>query len=180
MRTADDVLTFWFEDHGPDDWFAARPEFDAAIAREFAETHAAIARGEGWGWRSTPGGRLAEIIVLDQFSRQLFRGRAKAFASDGMALALAQEAVGGGHHNFLPAARRGFFLLPFMHAESALMQQESVRLHMALGNPDQLKFARDHAEIIQRFGRFPRRNAALGRTSTPEEEAYIISSQGAF
>ena len=180
MRTADDVLSFWFEEHGPDDWFAARPEFDALIAREFGETHAALARGEGWSWRSRPSGRLAEIIVLDQFSRQLFRRQAKAFAADGMALALAQEAVGGGHHNFASLERRGFFLLPFMHAESMLMQLESVRLYTALGNPEQLKFAQDHAEIVRRFGRFPRRNAALGRPSTPEEEAYIVSSQGAF
>jgi len=180
MRTADDVLTFWFEDHGPDDWFSARPEFDALVAREFTETHAAIVRGEGWGWRSTPGGRLAEIIALDQFSRQLFRGQPKAFSADGAALALAQEAVGGGHHNFVSAERRSFFLLPFMHAESMLMQQESVRLFTALGNAENLKFAQNHADIIRRFGRFPRRNAALGRLSTPEEEAYIISSQGAF
>ena len=180
MRTAQAVLTFWFEEHGPADWFAAKPEFDVLIARSFAGTQAAVARGEGWDWRSTPGGRLAEIIVLDQFSRQLFRGQAKAFASDPMALALAQEAVAGGHHNFVSPERRGFFLMPFMHAESTLMQQESVRLHMALGNPDQLKFAQAHADVIQRFGRFPRRNAALGRASTQEEEAYIISSQGMF
>ena len=180
MRTAQDVLTFWFEDHGPADWFAAKPEFDALIARGFAETHAAVTRGEGWDWRSTPGGRLAEIIVLDQFSRQLFRGQAKSFANDTMALALAQEAVGGGHHNFVSPERRGFFLMPFMHAESALMQQESVRLHTALGNPDHLKFAQAHADVIQRFGRFPRRNAALGRASTQEEEAYLVSSQGVF
>jgi uncharacterized protein (DUF924 family) len=180
MRTADDVLTFWFEDHGPDDWFAAKPEFDVLVARGFSQTHASLARGEGWSWRSTPDGRLAEVIVLDQFSRQLFRGQARAFATDGIALALAQEAVSGGHHNFVSPERRGFFLLPFMHAESALMQQESVRLHTALGSPEQMKFAQGHADIIQRFGRFPRRNAALGRPSTPEEEAYIISSQGAF
>lgn len=180
MRTADDVLKFWFEEHGPTDWFSGKPEFDAEIAAAFADTHAAIARGEGWGWRSTPDGRLAEIIVLDQFSRQLFRGEARAFATDGMALALAQEAVGGGHHNFVSPERRGFFLLPFMHAESLPMQQESVRLYLALGHPEQLKFAQAHADVIQRFGRFPRRNLALGRVSTPEEEAYIVSSQGAF
>src|SRR3569623_2047355 len=106
MRTAEDVLIFWFEEHGPADWFAAKPEFDAMIARGFTETHAAVARGEGWDWRSTPAGRLAEIIVLDQFSRQLFRGQAKAFASDTIALALAQEAVGDGHHTFVSPKRR--------------------------------------------------------------------------
>jgi uncharacterized protein (DUF924 family) len=180
MRSAADVLKFWFEEHGHEDWFGGKPEFDAAIADNFGQTHAAIARGEGWGWRSTPEGRLAEIIVLDQFSRQLFRGQAQAFATDSMALVLAQEAVGGGHHNFLPMPRRMFFLLPFMHAESVEMQQESVRLHTALDAPDILKFAEGHAEVIRRFGRFPRRNAALGRASSPEEEAYLVSSQGAF
>lgn len=180
MKSAADILNFWFVEHGHADWFGGKPEFDAAIAAEFTDTHAAVARGEGWDWRSTAEGRLAEIIVLDQFSRQLFRGQAKAFATDGMALALAQEAVGGGHHHFVPMPNRMFFLLPFMHSESPAMQQESVRLHMALGQPDILKFAQEHAEIMRRFGRFPRRNAALGRASTADEEAYIVSTQGAF
>lgn len=180
MKTSADVLRFWFEEHGHEDWFGGKPEFDARLAERFSHTHAAAARGEAWEWRTTPDGRLAEIIVLDQFSRQLHRGRAEAFATDGMALALAQEMVGGGHHNFLPPVRRTFALMPFMHSESAAMQKESVRLFTALGNPDNLKFAEQHAEIIARFGRFPRRNAALGRPSTPEEEAYIVSTQGMF
>ncbi|HWA20547.1 MAG TPA: DUF924 family protein [Devosia sp.] len=180
MKTAADVLKFWFEEHGPDDWFAGKAEFDAEIARGFAETHAAVARGEAWDWRTTPDGRLAEIIVLDQFSRQLFRDRAEAFASDPTALVLAQEMVGGGHHNFLPLPRRGFVLMPFMHSESKAMQRESLRLHTALGEPNQLKFAEAHAELIKRFGRFPKRNAALGRTSTPEELAYIAENAGSF
>ena len=178
MNSPTDILSFWFEQHGQDDWFGAKPEFDAAIAGKFSETHAALARGEGWTWRSTPQGRLAEIIVLDQFSRQLFRGRAEAFASDGKALALAQEAVAGGHHQFLPPDRRTFFLMPFMHAESRLVQQESIRLFTALGLEGHVKFARGHAEVIERFGRFPKRNAALGRVSTPEEEEYCRTTEG--
>jgi uncharacterized protein (DUF924 family) len=180
MNTAHDVLNFWFEQHGPDDWFGAKAEFDALIIEQFAETQAALARGEGWAWRSTPEGRLAEIIVLDQFSRQIFRGRAEAFAADPLALALAQEMVGGGHHNFLTPEKRAFVLLPFMHSESTAMQKESVRLHMALGSEDNLKYARGHADIIERFGRFPRRNAALGRVSTEEEEAYMVATEGMF
>lgn len=113
--------------------------------------------------------------MLDQFSRQLFRGRAEAFATDGKALALAQEAVAGGHHNFLMPAERSFVLMPLMHAESLLVQQESVRLFTALGYEGHEKFARGHFELIQRFGRFPARNAALGRTSTAEELAYLKS-----
>ena len=180
MKTARDVLDFWFVQHGPEDWFGAKPEFDALIAAEFGETHAAIARGEGWTWRSTAEGRLAEIVVLDQFSRQLFRGRAQAFAHDDMALVLAQEAVAGGHHNFLPMPQRMFLLLPYQHAESPVVQAESVRLHTALGDPEVLKFAEGHAACIKRFGRFPKRNAALGRQSTEQELEYIASTEGMF
>jgi uncharacterized protein (DUF924 family) len=180
MKSAADVLKFWFEEHGHEDWFGGKPEFDARLAAAFSNTHAAVARSEAWDWRGTPDGRLAEIIVLDQFSRQLCRGKAQAFATDGMALALAQEAVGGGHHNFLPPVRRTFVLMPFMHAESAAVQRESVRLFTALGDADTLKFAEQHAEVIARFGRFPRRNAALGRVSTPEEESYMVATQGMF
>src|SRR5690606_24117089 len=101
MQSAEDVLRFWFDEHGPDDWFAAEPAFDRRIAERFAATHEAAARGEAWRWRETPAGRLAEIIVLDQFSRQLFRNDPRAFASDAMALALAQEAVANGHDKAL-------------------------------------------------------------------------------
>lgn len=180
MKTAAEILTFWFDEHGPADWFAGKPEFDAEIAAAFCETHAAVARGEAWDWRSTPAGRLAEILVLDQFSRQLFRNDPRAFAGDGVALILAQEAVGGGHHHFLPPERRVFVLMPFMHAESALMQAESVRLFTALGIETNLKFAQAHTEIIRRFGRFPKRNAALGRASTPEELEYLASGKATF
>lgn len=180
MHSPADILAFWFEQHGYADWFTVNPEFDALIAREFGDTHAALARGEGWGWRATPAGRLAEIVVLDQFSRQLFRGRPQAFASDGMALALAQEAVAGGHHNFLVPERRMFVLMPLMHAESAPVQRESVRLFTALGLADALKAAVEHAELITRFGRFPRRNKALGRESTPEEETYMAAGDGMY
>jgi uncharacterized protein (DUF924 family) len=180
MKTADDVLNFWFVEHGQEDWFGAKPEFDALLAELFADTHAAAARGELWRWRTTPAGRLAEIVVLDQFSRQLFRGRAQAFECDAMALVLAQEAVAGGHHNFLPMPQRMFMLLPYQHSESPVVQAESVRLHTALGVPEVLDFAQRHAACIARFGRFPKRNAALGRADTPEETEYVASSEGMF
>ena len=180
MKTARDVLEFWFVQHGEADWFGAAPEFDALIATEFSETYAAVARGEAWAWRTTAEGRLAEIIVLDQFSRQLFRGRAEAFAHDDMALTLAQEAVAGGHHNFLPLSQRMFMLLPYQHSESAVVQAESIRLHTALGVPEVLKFAEGHAACVRRFGRFPKRNAALGRKSTEDELEYIASAEGMF
>jgi len=181
MKTADDVLKFWFVDHGQEDWFGAKPEFDTLIAEQFADTHAAAARGESWRWRTTPNGRLAEIIVLDQFSRQLFRGKPAAFAFDQIALTLAQEAVAGGHHNFLPAMpQRMFMLLPYQHAESAAVQAESIRLYTAMGVPEMMKYAEGHAQCIARFGRFPKRNAALGRSNTPAEVEYIATTQGMF
>ena len=180
MKTPSEVLKFWFNDHGQADWFGAKPEFDASIAAEFADTHAALAKGEGWRWRTTPSGRLAEIIVLDQFSRQLYRGKGLAFAFDGMALLLAQEAVGGGHHQFVDLTARMFMLLPYMHAESAAVQDESIRLFRAIGNTDFLKYAESHAECIRRFGRFPKRNAALGRTSTAAEEDYLAKAPGSI
>ena len=180
MQSPDDVLSFWFEKHGPADWFAGKPEFDDKIRARFAATHEAVSAGEAYGWRTTPGGRLAEIIVLDQFSRQLHRGSARAFAQDGMALVLAQEAVAQGIDRQIPIARRSFLYMPFMHSESLAIQGQSVRLFKALGNADQVKYAEAHFEVIRRFGRFCKRNEALGRPSTPEEIAYIESSEGTF
>lgn len=173
MPTAAEVTQFWFEAHGPKDWWSANPDFDREIAERFGETHTRLARGEGFTWRSTPGGRLAEIIVLDQFSRQLFRQSPKAFAQDGMALVLAQEAVAGGFDRELDGARRAFLYMPFMHAESLVVQQAAVPLFEGLGDDAFAKPAAEHLEVLARFGRFPKRNAALGRTSTPEEVSYL-------
>lgn len=180
LCTPEDVIAFWFVEHGPDDWWAAAPAFDAAIAARFGETHARLALGEGFSWRASALGRLAEIIVLDQFSRQLFRGNARAFAQDGAALALAQEAVLRRIDLELPAAQRTFLYLPYMHAESLVVHDEAMRLFEALGDPEQLEYERAHREVIRRFGRFPRRNAARGLLSTAEEESYMASGEGMF
>ncbi|MDB5621521.1 MAG: hypothetical protein JWR39_84 [Devosia sp.] len=176
MKTADDVLQFWFTEHGREDWFGGKPEFDQQLAQRFADTHPHVARGEAWTWRRTPAGRLAEIIVLDQFSRQLHRGSREAFACDPMALALAQEAIAAGADHGVDAIRRPFFYLPFMHSESPVIQREGVRLYQALGDPEQLEFQLQHLHAIERFGRFPFRNKALGRLSTPEEQQYIAQA----
>ncbi len=173
MRTAQDVLEFWFIEHGEPDWFGGKPEFDAALADRFAETHAHVAKGEAWRWRASGAGRLAEIIVLDQFSRQLFRNRPEAFAQDKMALVLAQEAVARGLDQQIDPARRAFFYLPFMHAESLVIQDEGLKLYRALGDANQLDYMHKHHDVIARFGRFPVRNAALGRENTPDEVAYL-------
>ena len=172
MHSAEDIIAFWFVEHGKDDWFGGKAEFDAALAARFAETHAAVARGEAWRWRQSPEGRLAEIIALDQFSRQLHRGSAQAFAQDKMALVLAQEAIAAGADQALDLERRMFVYLPFMHAESLVIQDEGVRL-FAPFEPEHQQFMTGHRDTIARFGRFPFRNRALGRVSTPEEEAYM-------
>jgi len=175
---AQDVISFWFGEHGQDDWFGADAAFDALIAERFAQTHTALARGEGYLWRNSPEGRLAEIIVLDQFSRQLYRSEARAFAQDGMALVLAQEAVARGDDRRLDTPGRMFLYMPYMHAESLLVHDEAMRLFGGLGMPDTLEFEKAHRDTIARFGRYPMRNAALGRESTPEEIAYIAERGG--
>lgn len=180
MRSFEDVLKFWFVDHGRDDWFGGKPEFDAALAVGFADTHAAVARGEAWEWRRTPEGRLAEVIVLDQFSRQLHRKSPLAYANDTMALALAQEAVAGGHDRSIPAERRTFIYMPYMHSESLIVHQEAQRLFAEMGNVETLDYEMKHVEVLRRFGRYPRRNEALGRESTPEEVEHMASGQGMF
>ena len=173
MRTAEDVIRFWFVEHGSADWFGGKPEFDAALKAAFGATHPHVALGEAWGWRSSAEGRLAEVIVLDQFSRQLHRGSPQAFAQDKMALVLAQEAIAAGADQALEPTRRAFFYLPFMHAEALAIQDEGVKLYTALGDADQLEYMRKHRDAIARFGRFPFRNKALGRVSTQDEIAYM-------
>jgi uncharacterized protein (DUF924 family) len=177
MRMPEDVIRFWFVEHGIEDWFGGKPEFDQLLAEQFAQTHAAVARGEAWRWRRTPEGRLAEIIVLDQFSRQLHRGSGKAFAQDTMALALAQEAVAAGADQALSTDRRMFLFMPFLHAESLVIQEEAVKLFRHLDH-EMMQYATGHRDVISRFGRFPFRNVALGRQSTPEEVAYMAEDKG--
>lgn len=172
------VLKFWFDDHGREDWFGGGRKFDALVKRRFGATQAAAATGELSAWRASPEGRLAEIIVLDQFSRQIHRGKPAAFASDAMALALAQEVVRAGADRAMPPEQRMFFYMPFMHSESLAVHRQAVRLFRALGNKDVLRFERGHRDVIARFGRYPKRNAALGRKSTRAELAYLAGRDG--
>ncbi|HUS30692.1 MAG TPA: DUF924 family protein [Kofleriaceae bacterium] len=174
MKHADDVLDFWFGlTHT--DWFQGSKELDAQIRDKFSATHDAVARGETFGWRATPEGRLAEVIVLDQFSRNIFRGSSQAFAYDGMALVLSQEAVAQKVDTKLEGPRRTFLYMPYMHSESLVVHEEAMRLFTVLGDENALKFERIHIDTIRRFGRYPRRNEALGRTSTAEELEYMKS-----
>lgn len=178
--TAADVLSFWFEETSPAQWWAKSDDFDRRIEARFGILHAAAMRGELYGWRDGAAGRLAEIIVLDQFSRNIHRGLPAAFAGDGMALVLAQEAVAAGLDRGLAAARRAFLYLPFMHSESLLIQSLAIRLFSAPGMEKNLDFALRHRAIIERFGRYPHRNAILGRPSTAAELEFLETPGSAF
>jgi uncharacterized protein (DUF924 family) len=172
------VLHFWFEEAGPGRWFKRSDEFDNVCRQQFLTTWQAAARGDCASWRTTPGGRCAEIIVLDQLSRNLFRGRAEAFAQDPLALSLAQEAVAVGDDRLMTADQRYFCYMPFMHSESLQAHDRAIHLFTSLGNKEALRYEKAHREVIERFGRYPARNAVLGRESTPAELAYLEKHPG--
>ena len=180
MLASKDVLHFWFEEVAPKDRFAKDSALDETIRERFAGVHARAAAAELYDWRQTPAGRLAEIVVLDQFSRNMFRDSAQAFAQDALALVLAQEAVACGADKALSATQRQFLYMPYMHSESLLIQEQSLVLFDALGNDLSLEYARRHHEIIARFGRYPHRNVALGRASTEEERAFLQQPGSSF
>jgi len=175
-----DVLHFWFGEATPAQLFKKDAAFDAEIRARFGATHQAAVHGELAAWRDTPEGRLAEIIVLDQFSRNLFRDDARAFATDGMALVLAQEAIRAGADRTIPSARLAFLYMPFMHSESRAIHAEATRLFRQPGLEDNYKFELKHKAIIDRFGRYPHRNRVLGRASTPEELAFLEQPGSSF
>jgi len=174
------VLAFWFEELTEEDWFTGGEDLDARIHARFAETHRAVAAGEHWQERSSARSYLAEILVLDQFSRNMFRGQAAAFAWDGQALTLAQHAVAAGYDTELSETERMFLYLPFMHSESRVIHEEALRLFEALGNASALHYERIHQDIIDRFGRYPHRNEQLGRESTPAEADYLRENEEDF
>lgn len=174
------VLQFWFAETLPAQHFKQDAAFDALIRDRFSAAHIAAAHGELAAWRSTASGRLAEVIVLDQFSRNLYRADPRAFATDGMALVLAQEALRAGADQELPPARRAFLYLPFMHSESRLIHVQAERLFAAPGLEDNHAFELKHKAIIDRFGRYPHRNRVLGRVSTPEEVAFLRTPDSSF
>ena len=174
------VIRFWFEESTPKQWFSKDDTFDNAIRSRFDNVLAQGARGELWKWRSDALGRLAEIIVLDQFSRNLYRDSPKAFAQDGMALVLTQELIALGLDRQLTQDQRAFAYMPLMHSESLIVQDDSIAQFTALGNPVNLDFAERHRDIVQRFGRYPHRNAVLGRESTTEETAFLQTPGSSF
>jgi uncharacterized protein (DUF924 family) len=177
---AQDILHFWFDELSNKQHFTKDPALDATIRQRFGATLEAAARCELFGWRGTPQGRLAEIVVLDQFSRNIFRDTARAFAQDPLALVLAQELVTSGLDQALTPTQRAFAYMPYMHSESPVVQAESVRLFGQAGLESNLNFALRHQAIVVRFGRFPHRNAILGRPSSAEEIAFLNEPGSSF
>ena len=175
-----DIITFWFEEIAPRQWFVKDSDFDEQIRQRFSDVHQAATQCELSPWRETPEGRLAEVIILDQFSRNLYRDTAQAFASDSLALALAQEAVSNGHDKALTPHQKAFLYMPWMHSESAVIHHEAVALFSQPGLEDNYQFELRHKAIIDRFGRYPHRNALLGRQSTPEELEFLQQPGSSF
>ncbi|MBO1530119.1 DUF924 domain-containing protein [Psychrobacter sp. F1192] len=186
------VLSFWFDKNNEQYWFAQNDEFDKQIKEKFGKIWEAAKQGECVTWRTVDAptdsnssitalaGRLAEIIVLDQFSRNLCRKQADAFAQDGMALVLAQEAIAQPQFDNLPTQWRKFMIMPFMHSESAMIHERYLPLFEQLNDENTLDFEHRHKEIIDRFGRYPHRNDVLDRESTEEEEAFLKQPNSSF
>lgn len=174
------VLDFWFHEIDRALWFRKDPQFDQQIRDRFGITHQQASHGALSSWRVTLDGRLAEIIVLDQFSRNLFRDDPRAFAQDSLALKLAQEAVALPESLNLPTERKAFLYMPFMHSESLKAHEEAIKLFSQPGLEYNLKFEMRHYEIIKRFGRYPHRNQILGRPSSPEEIEFLKTPGSSF
>jgi uncharacterized protein (DUF924 family) len=170
---ANTVLDFWFGELAPEQHFAKDDAVDAAIRTRFSRLHDLLMASGAAGWRDRRDNLLAAVIVLDQFSRNIHRGSGKAYSADTLALSLTLEAIGKHWDEELPAERAAFLYLPLMHAEDAEAQRLCLRKFTALGQPENLRFAMEHAVVIEQFGRFPSRNAALGRTSTAAELEYL-------
>lgn len=178
MRDA--VLKFWFDEIAPAQWWKVDADFDRLIHQRFAALHQRAVRCELFEWRSEPRGRLAEIIVLDQFSRNIHRGEALAFAADPLALALAQEAVAAKADQALTEDERVFMYMPYMHSESREIHVVAERLFRDHGPKRNHDFELRHKAIIDRFGHYPHRNAIVGRQSTEEELAFLTQPGSSF
>jgi len=175
-----DVIKFWFEEIEPSQWWIKDDEFDQLIRLRFSDLHEKAVKCELFEWRKYPQGRLAEIIVLDQFSRNMFRGTVRAFSQDPMALILSQEAISLAIDKLLVPRERGFVYLPLMHSESIVIHETAEAVYRQFGDQSSLKFELKHKEIIQRFGRYPHRNKILGRESTAEEIDFLKQPGSGF
>ncbi len=180
MMSNVDIINFWFSEITPKEWFVKDLAFDQLIKERFYGVHQCAVQGELYNWRSTAEGCLAEIIILDQFSRNMFRDTPSAFAYDNVALVLAQRAVELGFDQTLSSEKRAFMYMPYMHSESTLIHEQAVKLFDQPALEHNLQFEYRHKEIIDRYGRYPHRNKVLGRTSTTDELNFLESPGSSF
>ncbi len=180
MQQDQQIIDFWFKELTPKSWWVKDSALDEEIRLRFGDIHRSAAQCELYSWRLTAQGRLAEIIILDQFSRNIFRDNAQAWACDPLALALAQEAVAVGADQDLPPARRTFIYMPYMHSESLVVHRQAMELFSNNKGENNIEHERKHKEIIDRFGRYPHRNEILGRKSTEEELEFLQSPGSSF
>ena len=176
----ENVLSFWFSEVASSKWWVKETDFDSLITDRFLALHEQANKCELFEWRSSAKGRLAEIIVLDQFSRNIFRDLPKAFASDSLALALSQEAIALGLHHELSEIERSFIYMPYMHSESLTIHDIALELFKDNGIQSNVNFEVKHRDIIEEFGRYPHRNFILGRASTVEELAFLKQPGSSF
>ena len=174
------ILNFWFDEIDPALWWKKDDTFDALLVQRFSGIYKRAIRCELFEWRKQPEGRLAEIIVLDQFSRNMFRDTAEAFAYDAMSLTLSQEAVACGADLELKPQQRCFLYMPFMHSESLQIHEIAVELFRQEGMQNHFEFELSHKRIIEKFGRYPHRNKILGRTSSAEEVGFLTRPGSSF
>lgn len=172
IATIEEVIGFWRE-AGPEKWFSKDDAFDVTIRRRFLETYREAAKGALASWEDTPEGLYALLILLDQFPRNMFRDSRQAFATDALALKIARRAIAKGFDRAIQVPERRFFYTPHMHAEDLVAQEECIALCERANDPEGVKFAIIHRNIIRDFGRFPHRNAILGRETTPEEAEFL-------
>jgi len=180
VDTFEEILKFWFEEIEPKMWWVSDQEFDERIRDRFSALHQQAAQGELFAWRESTKGRLAEIIVLDQFSRNIYRNTPLAFAQDPVALVLVQEAIAVNADKALSSLERSFLYMPFMHSESRLIHEWAEKLYRDNGLQGNYEFELKHKAIIDRFGRYPHRNAILGRTSSAEEIEFLKQPGSSF
>lgn len=175
-----EILDFWFEELTPKDWFEKNDALDLKMTERFIIFHSSVLAGELSHWRDDPHGRLAEIIVIDQFSRNIYRDDPKSYLYDPMALVLAQETIRGNHHKHFGPLYKQFLYMPFMHSESKIIHQKALELFSEPGLEEAYPYELQHKKIIDRFGRFPNRNQILGRISTSEEEKFLMENATIF
>ena len=174
------ILSFWFEELNPKQWWGKDKALDNLIKETFLDFHNKAIKGELWSWRETPEGSLAEVIIIDQFSRNIYRDKPESFLYDGMALILAQNAIAKNFDTQLSPTQRSFLYLPYMHSESMQIHDEAVKLYKSLGSQDNYEFELKHKAIIDQFGRYPHRNKILGRNSTVDEIKFLQLPNSSF